>query len=164
MKDIVIVCLVAITAFLVWNQPDPTSFENAETQPVSPDIIQVIIEAIQKEEPDLEPLETLFIEPKMDRTGTLVYNARMMFMNTRGFFGVQYDIVARVGSDGEVRLVSKIGSAHIDREGPFKSFIRDKFMPYKEIDDNLDRQLKEMLTESRNKPVLVDQVRAYAPR
>ncbi len=151
MKDVVIVCLVGIAAFLVWNQPDPTPFENVETQPVSPDVIQVIIESIQKEEPDLEPLETIFINPKIENTGILVYNARMMFMNTRGFFGVQYDIVARVGSDGGVRVVSKLGSAYIDREGPFKSFTPDKYLPYKDIDDNLDRQLEEMLTASRGR-------------
>jgi hypothetical protein len=149
MKDVAIVVLAGVAAFLLWNQSSVGSYDQDTTQHVSPDVIQVIIEAVQKDDPDLEPLETIFITPTTDNTGMTVYTARFMFFNTRGFFGIQYDVVARESSDRSLHIVSKSGSVGVDREGPFQTYRPDKYLAFKDVDDSLDAQMKSLLNASK---------------
>jgi hypothetical protein len=153
MKNVVLIILGAVFLFLLWNRQQPgASYEQVVTQPVSGDVTQVILEAIQKDNPNIQPLETIYINPTVDKSGSVLYNARFMFLETRGFFGIQYDVQARVNADGSVRILSKTGSAGIDREGPFKYYIPDKYASYKDIQDNLDKQLADMIASSKTLP------------
>ena len=115
MKDLIILLLVIIAAFLVWNSRVNLSgyvapVANNGDAPVPPDVIQAIIEKVQQSKPDEYPLETLFVTPQADGT----YMSRFMFFNTRKFFGTQYDVVAKIREDGNVDITRMSQTAKPD--------------------------------------------------
>jgi hypothetical protein len=155
MKDLVLFLLVAIILFLIWNSrqvarysggaspaPGPVGPSDA---PVSPDVTQVILEAIQKSAG--YPLETLYIKSIGDNT----YDARFMFFNTENYFGTQYDVKAQVTPSGSVNIISKSETATTgDAENP--AYVPDKYQPYEMIEANLDRQLQDALKANKGTP------------
>lgn len=152
--DIVILgAVAAILGVLFVNNNSLTSnFAEAATPQVAPNVIQVIIEALQKQEPWLQPVETIYITPKAGTQGGITYDARMLFLDTRGFFGVQYDVSAVVAPAGGVQIVSKTSSSSPDRNGPFQSFAPDKYQAYEDINKSLNEQLSAVLAASRQQP------------
>lgn len=149
--DLVILGAVAtILAILYFNTSSVTTF--AEAPAVSPNIIQVIVEAIQKQEPWLQPVETIYINPKAGTQGGVTYDARLMFLDTRGFFGTQYDVSAVVSPAGAVTILSKTTSSAPDRNGPFQSFAPDTYQPFADVRDDLNKQLMEVIEASRDLP------------
>jgi hypothetical protein len=113
--------------------------------PVSPDVTQVILEAIQKSAG--YPLETLYIKNIGDNT----YDARFMFFNTENYFGTQYDVKAQVTPNGSVNIISKSETATTgDAENP--AYVPDKYQPYEMIEANLDRQLQDALKANKGTP------------
>jgi len=153
MKDLVLLLLVVIILFLIWNgrqvarygtspAPGPAGPSDA---PVSPDVTQVILEAIQKSAG--YPLETLYIKSLGDNT----YDARFMFFNTENYFGTQYDVKARVMPNGTVTVLSRSETATTgDAENP--AYVPDKYQPYEMIEANLDRQLSDALKANKGTP------------
>ena len=112
--------LLAIFGFLIWNR---TSGKEAFTDvsasnPVSPATIQTIVNGIQDRIPDLYPLQTVYINPMQGDQGSIIYNARILFLNTRGYFGVQYDVQA----DESGNLISVTGQVQPQVSGPFQGF------------------------------------------
>ena len=106
MKDFVILVLVSLAFFAVLNGRNARKVSTYAvsdidpTAPVPPVIIQAIIEKVQSSMPDMAPLETLFVNIQPDGS----YNSRHMFYNTKHFYGTQYDVNAKVGSDGSVGI------------------------------------------------------------
>ena len=153
--DIVILAAVAtIVGVLFMNSTKSSLFvEGAGVPPpVSPNVIQVIIEAIQKTEPWLQPIETIYVTPKTGSQSGITYDTRLMFMDTRGFFGVQYDLTASVSPAGAVTILSKVSSSSPDRNGPFQSYAPDKYQPFAEVQADLNQQLTDMIKVSRELP------------
>ena len=152
--DIVILgSVAAILGILFMNNNSMTSgFAEATTPQVPPSVIQVIIEALQKQEPWLQPVETIYITPKSGAQSGITYDVRMLFLDTRGFFGVQYDVTAGVSPAGGVQILSKTTSSSPDRSGPFQSFAPDKYQAYDDINQSLNEQLKSVLVASRQLP------------
>jgi len=149
--DLIILLAVAtIVGILFTNSAAPSLY--AEGAPVSPNIIQVIIEALQKTEPWLQPIETIYITPKTGTQGGVTYDARLMFLDTRGFFGIQYDVTASVSPAGAVTLLSKVASSSPDRSGPFQSYAPDKYQPFADVQADLNQQLAEVIKASRELP------------
>lgn len=149
--DIVILgAVAAILGVLFLNST--SNFAEPSTPPVPPNVIQVIIEALQKPEPWLQPVETIYITPKSGSQSGITYDARILFLDTRGFFGVQYDVTAGVSPGGAVQILSKTSSSAPDRTGPFQSFRPDKYMAYDDINQSLNEQLSAVLTASRQLP------------
>lgn len=149
--DLIILLAVAtIVGILFTNSTAPSLY--AEVAPVSPNIIQVIIEAIQKAEPWLQPVETIYITPKTGTQGGVTYDARLMFLDTRGFFGIQYDVTASVSPAGAVTLLSKVASSSPDRNGPFQSYTPDKYQPFADVQADLNQQLADVIKASRELP------------
>ena len=153
MKDLILLLLVAIFLFLIWNgrqvarysgslSPAPSGPSDA---PVSPDVTQIILEAIQKKAG--YPLETLFIK----NTGDNTYDARFMFFSTEGYFGTQYDVKAQITPNGAVNIISKSETATTgDSENP--AYVPDKYQSYDMIEANLDQQLKDALKANKGTP------------
>lgn len=153
MKDLILLVLVALILFLIWNgrqtarysdgaSPSPAGPSGA---PVSPDVTQAILEAIQQSAG--YPLETLYVKNVGDDT----YDARFMFFSTEGYFGTQYDVKARVNPNGSVTIISKSETATTgDAENP--AYVPDKYQPYEMIEANLDRQLKDALKANKGTP------------
>lgn len=149
--DLVILgAVAAIVGVLFMNSTGASQF--ADTPAVHPNIIQVIMEAVQKTEPWLQPIETIYVTPKKGEQGGVVYEGRFMFMDTRGFFGVQYDITAGVSPAGTVNILSKASSSSPDRNGPFQSYAPDKYQPFADVQADLNQQLIDTLKASRELP------------
>jgi hypothetical protein len=75
-----------------------------------------------------------------------------LFLDTRGFFGVQYDVTAGVSPAGGVQIISKTSSSSPDRGGPFQSYAPDKYQTYDDINKSLNEQLTSILAASRQLP------------
>jgi len=156
MRNLVIVILVAIVLFLFWNgrqvvryaggaSTSPTGASGSSDAPVSPDVTQVIIEALQKKTG--YPLETLYIK----NVGDDMYDARFMFFNTEGYFGTQYDVKAHLNSNGSVNIISQSETAKTgDTDNP--AYVADKYQPYEIIESDLDRQLQDALKANKGTP------------
>ena len=150
--DLIILLAVATIVGILFTNSTTPSLYAAEVAPVSPNIIQVIIEALQKAEPWLQPVETIYITPKTGTQGGVTYDARLMFLDTRGFFGIQYDVTASVSPAGAVTLLSKVASSSPDRSGPFQSYTPDKYQPFADVQADLNQQLAEVIKASRELP------------
>ena len=152
--DLIILAAVAtIVGILFTNSTASSLYATADVVPsVSPNIIQVIIEALQRAEPWLQPIETIYITPKTGTQGGVTYDARLMFLDTRGFFGIQYDVTASVSPAGAVTLLSKVASSSPDRSGPFQSYAPDKYQPFADVQSDLNQQLAEVIKASRELP------------
>lgn len=137
MKTVVIVGL-ALALFLVWNGRQSTFDTAPSDERVSPDVTQVIIEKIQAMHPDMVPLETLFI----NHQGEDLYTSRFMFLDTRHFYGTQYDVKARVNKSGAVDIMDMTETATVDYSRGYKP---DKYQDWNGIQGELDKQLKDAL-------------------
>ena len=155
MKDLVTVLLLLVIAFLVWNQRQTSKFEGQEptTQTgdrVSPDVTQVILDALTASKEDYRPIETLFI----NHQGEGVYNSRFMFLNTKNYYGEQIDVQARVNQNGSVDILAQTPVAQVDYSKAYKP---DRYESWEVIQNALDAQLKDALS----KPVTVPPLESY---
>ena len=156
--DVVILSLVALTtAYLFWSSSsltshyaDPVAPSNAPAVPRG--IIQAIIEKIQSGAPWLQPINTVFINPMADSQGGTNYNARFMFLDTRGFFGEQYDVTATVAPDGVVNLLKNTHTSSPSVGGVFERYSPDKYQKYSDIRETLGLQLRQALQQTRELP------------
>jgi len=141
-----VLLVLVLFAFFFW-KPTATFDKTADQkQGIPPDIIQVIIEAIQKEHPDEVPLETLFI----NKVGNDNYSARFMFLNTQGYFGTQYDVQARVTSEGSVAITNMSTSAEVDKyDSGFTPYKTDTYGDYSDITKTLETRAQTELTNYR---------------
>ena len=106
--DIVILgSVAAILGILFLNSSSVAGFAEPVTPQVPPNVIQVIIEALQRQEPWLQPVETIYVTPKSGAQSGITYDARLLFLDTRGFFGVQYDVTAGVSPEGAVQILGQ---------------------------------------------------------
>jgi hypothetical protein len=147
-KSLILILIALLFIMFFWKGAEADGYDAVgdQKQSVHPDIIQVIIEKIQKAKPDEYPLETLFI----NKTGTDSYSARFMFMNTQGYFGTQYDVQAKVYEDGTVNVVNMTDTAQIDKfDAGFTGFRPDTYQKYEDINANLDSQLKSAIENYR---------------
>lgn len=149
MKDLIILILLAVIMFLIWNGRQTARYETpmgetavSSDAPVSPDVTQVILEAVQKTAQTIYPLETLYIK----NNGKGEYDARFMFFNTEGYYGTQYDVKANVGEDGSVAILSKSETA-ITGDAQNPGYRPDAYQPYDAIEENLNRQLQDALKQ-----------------
>lgn len=151
--DLVILgSVAAIVSILFWNSSSVSHFATGAAPSVPPNIIQVIIEAIQKNEPWMQPIETIYVTPRQGAQGGVVYDGRFMFLDTRGFFGVQYDVSASVSPAGLVNIVSKTTSSAPDRNGPFQAYAPDQYQPFADVQADLNEQLAATIRASRELP------------
>lgn len=146
MKDTVVFLLLAIFGFLLWNQtqlPETYTDVSAEKS-VAPSTIQSIINTIQAKNPDVYPIQTIYINPMMGDKGSMVYNARIMFLNTRGYFGVQYDVQA--DDNGNIISLSEqpVGSDDNIFQ-PFGS--KETYTPFEDTQVVLDKQFADLKTQ-----------------
>ena len=152
--DLSIIGLAAIALFLLLNgrkeETSTYSTEYISAERVPPDVTQSIIEKIQITNPDLVPLETLFINHQGDGS----YKSRFMFMNTRHFYGTQLDIQARVGTDGTVDIMTQKDAVVRDYA---KAYKQDQYQPWAEVQGAIDSQLKYALSQ----PVTTPPLSAY---
>jgi hypothetical protein len=161
MKNLVVLALVILILFFIWNKQTPKSEYAAGdvnlTAPVPPLIIQAIIEKVQSMKPDMAPIDTLFVNIQPDGS----YNSRIMFFDTKHFLGTQYDISAKVNTDGSVDILKIGDSSVVDQNYGYKP---DKYQTWTEVTANLDTQFKGALQGYKNQkpqPNLNNMTSAY---
>jgi hypothetical protein len=140
---LIIFVMLAIFGFLIWNRASSEQFVDVSAaNPVEPATIQTIVNAIQARIPDLYPLQTVYINPLQGDQGNMMYNARILFLNTRGYFGVQYDVQA----DSNGNLISVTGQVQPEANGPFQGFgeMTDKYQDFDSVEAVLDQQFADL--------------------
>lgn len=150
MKDIVVFLLLAILGFLMWNRGvfmNGEAFVNvSDMKPVEPATIQTIINAIQAKNPDVYPVQTIYINSMQGDQGSAMYEARIMFVNTRGYFGVQYDIKA--DGDGNILELSEQPQPGIGAADVFEPFgPSDSYTTFEDTQVVLDKQFADLKTQ-----------------
>lgn len=138
MKDLVLPILIAVIAFIIFNRQPKTEYAASDvvlTAPVPPNVVQGIISKVQMLKPDYAPIDTVFVNRQTDGT----YAARILFFNTKKFFGAQFDITARLNKDGVVEILDIGASTQVDSGTGYKL---DKYREWKDVQDNLDYQFK----------------------
>jgi hypothetical protein len=160
MKDLVILVLTALALFFLWNGRQTATYAAGDvnlTAPVPPLIIQAIIEKVQSMKPDMAPIDTMFVNIQPDGS----YNSRIMFFDTKHFLGTQYDINAKVNTDGSVEVLKIGDSSTVD---PTYGYQPDKYQTWTEVTANLDAQFKGALQGYKNQkpqPNLNNMTSAY---
>jgi hypothetical protein len=91
------------------------------------------------------PLETLYFKTVTDGQ----YDARFMFMNTRHFFGQQFDVRANIDDYGSVTILKTETTS--DPISYTSAYLPDTYQSYNHIDDNFKKQFESALTVSRGK-------------
>jgi hypothetical protein len=143
-QDLLLFLLIAIFGFLIWNRANGENFVDVSAdKPVEPSTIQTIINAVQAKVPDLYPIQTVYINPFQGDQGSMVYNARIIFLNTRGYFGVQYDIKA--DSRGNILEMSEQPTPAMT--GPFMAYTGDSYEKFDDIQTVLDQQFADLKTQ-----------------
>jgi hypothetical protein len=144
---LIIFVMLAIFGFLIWNRVSSETFVDVSvSKSVAPATIQTIVNAVQARIPDLYPLQTVYINPMEGSQGSTMYNARILFLNTRGYFGVQYDVQA----DADGNLISVTGQVQPEVNGPFQAFgeMTDKYQDFESIEAVLDQQFADLKAKS----------------
>ena len=150
MKDFVVFLLLAILGFLLWNRDAFIRGESftdvSDKVSVSPATIQTIVNAIQAKDPDVYPVQTIFINPKEGSQGSRIFDTRMMFINTRGYFGVQYDVEA--DADGNILSMSEQPMAGMGAADVFQPFgAKEKYTTFEDTQAVLDKQFADLKTQ-----------------
>lgn len=148
MKDVVVFLLLAILGFMLWNRD---GFIKGETftesySPVSPATIQTIINNIQSTNPDVYPVQTIYIRPQIGSNGSSAFDARIMFINTRGYFGVQYDIQA--DGEGNILSLSEQPMPGIGAADVFQPFDSGNYTTFEDTQVVLDKQFSDLKTQT----------------
>lgn len=148
MKDLIVMILVLVILFMIWNDGRGTTSTYSAgdvnlTAPVPPNIVQAIIEKVQSMKPDIAPIDTVFVNIQPDGS----YNSRIMFYNTKHFFGTQYDVNAKVDADGSVNILKLGDSSTVD---PSTGYKPDAYQPWAEVQENLTAQFKGALKGYKN--------------
>jgi len=150
MKDLVILVLVILVLFFLWNgrQEKTSTYAAGDvnlTAPVPPLVVQAIIEKVQSMKPDMAPIDTVFVNIQPDGS----YKSRIMFFDTKHFLGAQYDVSAKVDQDGSVNILKIGDSATVDPTAGYKP---EKYQPWVDIQKNLDAQFQGALQGYKNQP------------
>lgn len=104
-----------ILLYLMRNEKAPQVGPQKLVEGFEPEILQNTLNLIQASEPDIYPIDTVYFQKaKGDAPG---YIGRFMFLNTNGFYGVQYD----VETDG-VTLTSLKKTIPPEYQNPFSGF------------------------------------------
>jgi len=142
-ETLIIFLLLALFGFFIWNRTRNETFTDVSSSiSVEPSTIQNIIDNIQARVPDLYPVQTVYVNPLQGDQGSTIYNARILFLNTRGYFGVQYDVQA----DESGNLIKVSGLTQSDVSGPFLEYAQDqnKYQTFDSIEATLTQQFADL--------------------
>lgn len=154
-EEIVFLFLLGLIFFFVWNsgqKPKSQPTQQAAVPLAAPtydgtavplEVVQAVIEKFQSTQEDMVPLETLFFTP----IGDGLYKARLMFMNTRHFFGQQFDINASIDDSGKVTILHTESTT--DPVSYATAYQPDSYQSFNNVTSSLKSQLQTALTASK---------------
>jgi len=164
-EEFAFIVILGIIFFFIWNsskkpsgpsgggpvsaviaaQGGSAGIQTVSEAPVPLEVIQAVIEKFQSTQEDMVPLETLYFKTVTDGQ----YDARFMFMNTRHFFGQQFDVRANIDDYGSVTILKTETTS--DPISYTSAYLPDTYQSYNHIDDNFKKQFESALTVSRGK-------------
>ena len=149
MKELIVLILVATILFLVWNgrqtDSDYAVGDVVKDAAVSPSIVQAIISKFQEAMPTMAPIDTVFVNAQPDGS----YNSRILFYDTKHFFGAQYDINAKVGADGTASIINMSDSKQVTSSD---GYTPPTYQTWTEVQDNMSAQFKGAMAGYKNQP------------
>jgi hypothetical protein len=128
MNVLLLLALVVLVLWFFTSKASGYKGGQQETVAVPETIIQDLATEVRRKDPEVFPVETIFVNQNPD--GTLM--ARMLFINLRGFFGTQYDIFART-VNGKVEIISKNETPAPNMDSSFQPFKPDVYTPYMDV-------------------------------
>lgn len=144
-QHVIALAVLLLFVFFVWNRTQNETFTDVSSSiSVEPSTIQSIVNNIQARVPDLYPVQTVYINPLQGDQGNTVYNARILFLNTRGYFGVQYDVQA----DEQGNLIKVTGLTQSDAGGPFLEYQKDDYQTFDSVEEALQKQFDDLKSRS----------------
>lgn len=110
---------LGVLLYVMRDEKAPVPLGRNVIEGFEPELLQNTLNLIQEREPNIYPIETVYFQ----KGGDAGYIGRFMFLNTDGFYGVQYD----VETDGKT-LTSLDKSVPPDAQSPFKGYVaRQKY-------------------------------------
>ena len=100
--------------YIMRNEKAPQIGPQKLIEGFEPELIQSTLNLIQEKEPNVYPIDTVYFQKA---EGSENYIGRFMFLNTDGFYGVQYDIE----TDGTT-LISMKKSVPPEYQNPFSGY------------------------------------------
>jgi hypothetical protein len=156
-EELVFLLLLGLIFFFVWNStqkksgPPVASPMQQAAAPTESDgsavplgVVQAVIEKFQSTQVDMVPLETLYFTP----LGNGIYRARLMFLNTRHFFGQQFDIQASINDYGAVTILNTETTS--DAVSYTSAYQPDSYQSFDVVQTAIDGQLKSALANSKS--------------
>jgi hypothetical protein len=104
---------LGLLMYVMRNEKAPMVGPQKLIEGFEPELLQNTLNLIQAKEPNVYPIDTVYFQEKSDG----VYIGRFMFLNTDGFYGVQYD----VETDG-VTLISMNKTIPPEYKSPFSGY------------------------------------------
>ena len=104
---------LGLLMYVMRNEKAPMVGPQKLIEGFEPELLQNTLNLIQAKEPNVYPIDTVYFQEKGDG----VYIGRFMFLNTDGFYGVQYD----VETDG-VTLISMNKTIPPEYKSPFSGY------------------------------------------
>lgn len=105
---------LGLILYLMRNEKAPQVGPQKLIEGFEPEILQNTLNLIQESEPYIYPIDTVYFQKKDDNEN---YIGRFMFLNTEGFYGVQYD----VETDGAT-LISLEKTIPPEFQSPFNGY------------------------------------------
>jgi hypothetical protein len=141
-----VILVVLLYLFFFWKPGSQFDMVPDKKQGIPPNVIQAVIEAIQKDKPNEVPLETLFINV----VGPDTYSCRFMFLNSQGYYGTQYDVKAVVTPEGSVNIQNISTSSKVDNyDSGFTPYKPDRYVDYTDIQKATDNKFQNELSKFR---------------
>lgn len=80
---------LGVLLYVMRNEKAPSSVVRPMIEGFEPEILQSTLNLIQEKEGNVYPIDTIYFNKNDSGSG---YIGRFMFLNTDGFYGVQYDV------------------------------------------------------------------------
>lgn len=87
---IAVVAGLGVLMYLMRNEKAPSIGPQKLIEGFEPELLQNTLNLIQEREPNVYPIDTVYFQESEGGGG--MYIGRFMFLNTKGFYGVQYDV------------------------------------------------------------------------
>jgi hypothetical protein len=84
---IAVIAGLGVLLYIMRNEKAPIPLARNVVEGFEPELLQNTLNLIQEKEDNVYPIDTVYFQKDGD-----AYIGRFMFLNTDGFFGVQYDV------------------------------------------------------------------------
>ncbi|NBS68522.1 hypothetical protein EBT31_06360 [bacterium] len=136
MRTLLVLLLVAAVVWALRSSKEFLVSPVVQNQTVPAKAIQAIINKVTSDRPELYPLDTVFV----DADGSNI-TGRFLFLDTRNYAGVQYDVSATLMGPSEVSVNSMKTTVNPNLDGPFLPYGKASYIKYPDIKSSVNAQI-----------------------